>query len=187
MEDFYFERFDERGAAFYELLVKLHVFDWAYSATAKLVEAAVDRGSRLLEVGPGVGKLAGLLERRGYRLVGVDVSPAMLRRARRRTSADLVAGASWALPVRPGAFDGAVALFTLHHWGPHRESAERVARALSPGGRFVAVEVDKDRLPLVGDHSCSERCLRDVLGALFDVKIIRRYPLIAAVAERKNR
>ncbi|KUO83467.1 MAG: hypothetical protein AT711_07840 [Thermoproteus sp. CIS_19] len=106
MEDFYFERFDERGAAFYELLVKLHVFDWAYSATAKLVEAAVDRGSRLLEVGPGVGKLAGLLERRGYRVVGVDVSPAMLRRARRRTSADLVAGASWARRCGPARLTG---------------------------------------------------------------------------------
>ncbi len=180
----YFEHFDERGAAFYELLVRLRIFDWAYSATAKLVDGAADRGARLLEIGPGVGKLAAVLERRGYRVVGVDVSPAMLRRARRRTSADLVAGASWALPVRQSAFDGAVALFTLHHWGPHKESVEEVARALRPGGRFVAVEVDRDRMPLVGDHSCSERCLREVLGARFGVKIIRRYPLIAAVAEK---
>ncbi len=180
----YFEHFDERGASFYDLLVRLKVFDWAYSIAAKVVEAIAPKGSRLLEIGTGVGKLAGLLERRGYRVVGVDVSTAMLRRARRRTSADLVAGASWALPVRDGAFDAALALFTLHHWGPHEPSVEQVSKALRRGAKFVVFEADRDRLPLVGDHSCTAKCLEEVLGKRFDVKILRRFPLVTAVAEK---
>ncbi|MEL9989862.1 MAG: class I SAM-dependent methyltransferase [Thermoproteus sp.] len=180
----YFEYFDERGAAFYEWLVKLRVFDWAYSITAREVEKAAPRGARILEVGPGVGKLASLLEGRGYRVVGVDVSPAMLRRAKRRTSADLVAGASWALPVRDGAFDGAVALFTLHHWGPHEGSTRSVADALRPGAKFVVVEADRKRAPVVGDHGCTAECLGEVLGRRFKVEIRRRFPLVIAHAER---
>ncbi|MEZ0249146.1 MAG: class I SAM-dependent methyltransferase [Thermoproteus sp.] len=180
----YFEHFDERGAAVYEWLVRLKVFDWAYSITAREVERATPRGARILEVGPGLGKLAASLEKRGYRVVGVDVSPAMLRRARRRTSADLVAGASWALPVRDGAFDGAVALFTLHHWGPHERSAASVAAALRPGAKFVVVEADRERAPVAGDHSCTARCLEEVLGGRFKVEIRRRFPLVIAHAER---
>lgn len=183
--DFYFEYFDERGAAVYDLLVKLRVFDWAYAAAAKAVEAVASKGSRLLEIGVGVGKLAGILEGRGYRVVGVDVSPAMLRRALKRTSADLIAGASWALPLRGEAFDAAVALFTVHHWGPHEPSAKRVREALRPGGTFLVVEADKGRVPLVGSHGCTPKCLEEALGPHFEVGARRKFPLLIAEAKRK--
>ncbi len=165
-------------------MIKLRVFDWAYAVAAEAVEAVAPRGSKLLEIGAGAGKLAGILERRGYRVVGVDVSPAMLRRARKRTSADLIAGASWALPLRDEVFDVAVALFTLHHWGLHEPSARRVSSALKPGGKFVVIEADKDRVPLVVDHGCTAKCLEEALAPFFKVAVKRKFPLIIAEAER---
>lgn len=90
-------------------------------------------GSAVLEIGPGVGALLKMLEKEGYFAVGVDASPPMLYYARRRGAGDAAAGVSFALPAKSERFDGAVALFTVHHWGPHEPSAGEVYRALRPG------------------------------------------------------
>jgi SAM-dependent methyltransferase len=154
----YFEYFDEEGAQMYEWLVRLRLFEWAYRIALRELEAAAPRGASVLEIGPGIGRVLELLERRGYRAVGVDVSPAMLRRAKRRTSADLLVGGSWRLPLR-GALDAALAVFVLHHWGDHSSSIDSVARALRPGGVFVVLEADLSRAPAAG-HGCTPECLR---------------------------
>jgi len=178
------ERFDERTAAFYEWLVSLRVFDWAYSAAAKAVAKVAKPGGRVLEVGPGTGALMRGLEAAGYRVVGIDVSPPMLKYAKRRGAGDPLAGASFAQPLRGAAFDAAVALFTLHHWGPHGPSAAEVKRVLKPGAYFVAIEVDKARMPLVGSHGCTKRCLEEVLSD-FDVVVERRFLLLVAYAKAR--
>lgn len=176
----YFEQFDERGAAFYDWLVKLRLFDWAYKAALAALEAAAPPGFKVLEVGPGVGRLLGMLERRGYVPYGVDVSPAMLKRAKARSAADLVNAGSWRMPLRR-YFDAAVAVFTVHHWGDHASSVDSLACALKPGAPFVVVEVDQRRAPAHG-HGCSEDCLRASLGGRFSVEVRRRWPLLIATA-----
>ncbi|CCC81717.1 class I SAM-dependent methyltransferase [Thermoproteus tenax] len=178
----HFEYFDERGARVYEWLVRLRLFEWAYSATIKELARLVPPGARVLEIGPGVGRMLQRMERFGYRLYGADISTAMLRRAVRRTSAGLVAGASWALPFKRRSFDAGVALFTLHHWGPHDESVRAAASVLREGGVFLAVEVDGDRI-YAGGHSCTARCLTEALSPYFNVAIKRRFPLIFAVGK----
>ena len=95
-----------------------------YDATRSLpkgVEAGVaDRLARLLrdertlEIGVGTARWAQPLEARGVDLVGVDLSPAMLRIARgkgfqRAMRADVVR-----LPFRAGTFDGVLSNHVLH-------------------------------------------------------------------------
>ena len=49
---------------------------------ARLVDAMVERSSRILDAGCGPGRLAGALHRRGHDVVGVDVDPALIDAAR---------------------------------------------------------------------------------------------------------
>ena len=106
----------------------------------------------------------------------------MLRFSRARGVS--VAGVSFLLPTRGEVFDVAMALFTLHHWGDHGPSLREVKRALKPGGRFLVVEVDQARMPLVGSHGCTLRCLQEVLSTEFEVAVERRFPLLFAVAKK---
>lgn len=100
-------------------------------------------GDRVLDLACGPGRHAAELERRGARVVGFDLSRAMLRRARERAQAGgmLVRGDMRALPFRDGSFALAVNLFTSFGYflddSEHRLVVRQVAAALAPGGHFV--------------------------------------------------
>lgn len=81
------------------------------------------------------------------RLAGLDLSPEMLRRARRRLDerAALVVGSAARLPVRTGAFDLVVATSALHHWGDPAAVFREIRRALGPGGRIAITDWCADR------------------------------------------
>ncbi len=178
------ETFDKRGSNFYNFLVSLGIFNWAYGLALKILKRHVKPGSFVLEIGPGVGALLKLLEKSGYSALGVDASPPMLKYAAKRAPGVSVAGVSFALPARGEVFDGALALFTMHHWGPHEPSVGEVYRVLKPGGVFIVIEVDLERMPLVGSHGCTKRCMEEALGQKFDVAVERRFPVLVAVARK---
>ena len=98
-------------------------------------------GDRILDLACGPGRHAAALERLGGRVVGFDLSRAMLRRARERTRVGLVRGDMRALPFRAGSFALAVNLFTSFGYflsdDEHRRVVYQVAAALAPGGHFV--------------------------------------------------
>lgn len=48
---------------------------------ARMIDAMVDRNSRILDAGCGPGRVAGALAQRGHRVVGVDADPALLAAA----------------------------------------------------------------------------------------------------------
>jgi len=127
--------------------------DDARSAVALVRRVAPWRvGDRVLDLACGPGRHAAELERLGARVVGFDLSRAMLRRARERTGQGtaLVRGDMRALPFRPGTFKVAINLFTS--FGYFREDAEhrlvlgQVAAALAPGGRFVLDYLNADQV-----------------------------------------
>jgi SAM-dependent methyltransferase len=91
--------------------------------------------ARVLEVGAGDGELAATLAEAGYDVVAID--PASSTEAVR--------------PVAPheleeDPFDAAVAVVSLHHVEPLRESVRRLAALVRPGGRLVVDEIDVERL-----------------------------------------
>jgi ubiquinone/menaquinone biosynthesis C-methylase UbiE len=109
---------------------------WQRTALAYLPAAGT-----VLEVGFGPGHLLADLATAGYRPVGLDLSPAMLRQARRRGLAlRLCRGRAEALPFAPGIFDAVVLTFPTPFaydpaWLRHSQ------RVLKPGGRLVVVEM----------------------------------------------
>ncbi len=101
----------------------------------------LESGARILDLACGPGRHAAEFAHAGGRVVGFDLSRAMLRRAHERTSAVLVRGDMRALPFKNGSFDLAVNLFTSFGYflddAEHARVVRQVAATLAPGGHFV--------------------------------------------------
>jgi SAM-dependent methyltransferase len=139
---------------------------------ARLVDAMVPRGSRVLDAGCGPGRVGGELARRGHTVVGVDVDPLLVEAAR----ADHPAGdwhvgdlAELDLPAAGVAepFDVAVMagnVLTFVAPGTEAEVLRRIRAHLAPGGRLVvgfgagrgypfeALDADADAAGFVVQH-----------------------------------
>ncbi len=92
------------------------------------------------DVGCGPGHVTRFLAARHPGVLGLDLSPAMVAIARERAPGLPCAVASMlALPVRDGAWAGAVALYSIIHLSPPERAAafRELARALRPGGRLL--------------------------------------------------
>ena len=117
--------------------------------------AAVESGERVLEIGVGTGLSFRQLLRRnpdGF-TDGVDVTPAMLRRARRRAHRAptnnwrLQHGDAYALPFSENTFDLVFSSYVFDLF-PQRDFApllRECARVLRPGGRLVLVTMTAPR------------------------------------------
>lgn len=117
-----------------------------------LERLAIRRGTRLLDVACGTGRAAALALARGAIVTGVDFSPRMLSRARRRAvGARFQRAEADALPFPDGAFDAALCNFGLLHFAQPGEVLAEMARVLAPGGLLAAtVWAPPDRMRLVG-------------------------------------
>lgn len=106
----------------------------------QLVEqAGVTAGQRVLDVAVGDGNAAILAARRGASVVGVDLTPAQIDRARARCLAegvdvDLRIGDAEALDVGDGEFDVVVSAMGVIFAPNHERAAAELARAVRPGG-----------------------------------------------------
>jgi len=127
---------------FYNLLSGTGVFQRHYDLVAEDIRSC-SLGSSVLDVGTGPGWLLVKLHRLcpAARLVGVDISPAMVSRARENLRksgcADAVelreAGAQ-SLPFADGSFDTVVSTGSLHHWKDPVAGLDEVYRVLRAGG-----------------------------------------------------
>jgi SAM-dependent methyltransferase len=116
--------------------------------------------ARLLDMGCGTGWTTAFFARRGYNVVGQDISPDMIRCARDNDLLDemsvarFVVGDYEALPLR-GVFDCVVFFDSLHHAEDERAALRAAYEALRPGGICVASE------PGVG-HARSRESIENV-------------------------
>lgn len=100
-------------------------------------------GARILDVACGAGRHAGALARRGYHVVGIDLSPPMLEEARRRFREGprlrFLRRDMRRLAFR-AEFDAVVSLYTSFGYFTNAENEaalRRMARALAPGGKLL--------------------------------------------------
>ena len=98
-------------------------------------------GSDVLELGCGAGTPGAVVLARRHRYVGVDISAAQLRRARRRVPTAVFVEADYTmLDVAPGSLDAVAAILTLTHVPriEHSVLLSRIASWLRPSGWFLA-------------------------------------------------
>lgn len=107
---------------------------------ARLVElAALPAGASVLDVGTGTGHTGLAFAAAGARVVGLDLTRAMLAEARglaasRAAAFEPTLGAAEALPFADGAFDAVVCRYCAHHFVDARAAVHEMARVVRPGG-----------------------------------------------------
>jgi demethylmenaquinone methyltransferase / 2-methoxy-6-polyprenyl-1,4-benzoquinol methylase len=105
-------------------------------------EAVVRPGDRVLDACCGTGDLAVACARTGGKVTGLDFSPRMLERARRKSSAvTWIEGDLLALPFADGSFDAATVGFGVRNVADLERGLAELARVLVPGGRLGLLEI----------------------------------------------
>jgi ubiquinone/menaquinone biosynthesis C-methylase UbiE len=112
--------------------------------------ARLAEGESVLDIGCGTGTLAIAARRRvgpAARIAGIDPSPEMIARARRkarRAGAAVTFDTAVAeqLPFEAGSFDVVLSTVMLHHLPEdvRQKCIAEVRRVLRPGGRFLALD-----------------------------------------------
>lgn len=145
-----------------ELYEARHSFVWHFGEAA-LAMLDPKRGERILDLGCGPGHLTHKIAERGAAVTGVDASPEMIALARRNYP-DLSFVLEDAARMQfSEEFDAVFSNAALHWMLEARAVAGAFARALRPGGRFVAELGGKGNLRQI--ESAVEKIAHRYLGA----------------------
>jgi ubiquinone/menaquinone biosynthesis C-methylase UbiE len=131
----------DRFARWYDLVEGIPDLVWIRKLRRRLLAHA---GGSVIEVAVGTGKNLPYLPR-SCRIIGVDVSPAMLQRARQR-AADLGIPASFvvadaaALPFAEHAADTVVSSLTTCTFPDPDAALREMRRVCQPAGRILLIE-----------------------------------------------
>jgi demethylmenaquinone methyltransferase/2-methoxy-6-polyprenyl-1,4-benzoquinol methylase len=110
------------------------------------VEAVVRPGDRVLDACCGTGDLAVAAGKAGGRVTGLDFSPRMLERARRKApSIEWVEGDVLALPFENGSFEAATVGFGVRNVADLEGALAELRRVLVVGGRLAILEITTPR------------------------------------------
>jgi len=152
LKRFHSEGIPRLGAILYNALSGTSVFQRHYKLIARDILGDRAEGS-LLDIGTGPGRL--LLELHqlspGMRLVGIDISPSMVVKAR-QNMADV--GLSGVIEIREGnasqmafgddSFDIVVSTGSIHHWKDPTAGLNEVYRVLKPGAYALMYDLVSD-------------------------------------------
>jgi demethylmenaquinone methyltransferase/2-methoxy-6-polyprenyl-1,4-benzoquinol methylase len=109
-------------------------------------EAVVRPGDRVLDACCGTGDLALAAARAGGRVTGLDFSPRMLERARRKApELEWVEGDLLALPFADNSFEAGTVGFGVRNVADLPRSLAELRRVLVSGGRVAILEITQPR------------------------------------------
>ncbi len=114
-----------------------------YDATLRLLD---HEHRKVLDVGCGTGLMSAKLAASGRQVLGVDISMAMIERARRMsdTRITFIHGDAEKLPAEDRAFDAVVNLISFHHYPNPTRTVAEFRRVLRPNGRLVLIAFDRN-------------------------------------------
>ena len=103
-------------------------------------------GDRVLDACCGTGDLGIACAKAGGHVTGVDFSPAMLERARRKApELEWLEGDLLALEFADGSFDAATVGFGVRNVEDLGRGIAELRRVLRPGGRLGILEITRPR------------------------------------------
>ncbi len=118
------------------------------NALRMIVQAAAPRQDETaLDVACGGGIVVCAFAPHVKHATGIDMTPAMLDRARQLASDKGIGNVTWdrgdvaSLPYADGAFDIVVTRFSMHHFLKPPNVLREMARVCAPGGRVVVVDM----------------------------------------------
>jgi demethylmenaquinone methyltransferase/2-methoxy-6-polyprenyl-1,4-benzoquinol methylase len=136
----------DRIAPVYDLMNRVMTAGLDQRWRGRAVGEVVWPGDRVLDACCGTGDLAVAAERRGGRVVGLDFSPRMLERARRKSGTiEWVQGDALALPFSDADFDSATVGFGVRNLEDLEGGLRELARVLRPGGKVAVLEITRPR------------------------------------------
>ena len=118
------------------------------NALRMIVEAAMPGpGDTMLDVACGGGIIVCAFAPEVKHATGIDMTPAMLDRARQLAAEKDIVNVSWdqgdvgSLPYADGTFDIVVTRFSMHHFLDPVGVLREMVRVCAPGGRVVVVDM----------------------------------------------
>ncbi len=113
------------------------------NSIAAVLRSLAEGAERILEVGCGTGRWLAELRPIVRQVYGLDLSPGMLREARRQHGLlDLACGRAEQLPFPEAAFDLVFCVNALHHFDQPRAFICEARRLLRPGGALAVINMD---------------------------------------------
>ncbi|MGN6665168.1 MAG: class I SAM-dependent methyltransferase [Solirubrobacterales bacterium] len=109
-----------------------------------------DREASWLELACGPAAISRALAAKVGRVQGVDLTPAMVEKAREEAvaegidNAEFSVGDATALAFEDASFDGAVTRFSFHHIPAPQRVLEEMGRVVRPGGRVIVSDLLTD-------------------------------------------
>lgn len=140
------------GSVFYNAVSRTKIFHRHYELVARDV-AHCGTAECLLDIGTGPGHLLLAMRKTlpDAKLVGVDVSPAMVAQARRNIEAcgrdsriEVRVADANALPFADGTFDLVVSTASLHHWKHVLHALSETHRVLKVNGCALLYDLVRD-------------------------------------------
>jgi predicted TPR repeat methyltransferase len=172
-DDYVRALFDQTAAAFDVKLEQLR-----YRAPQLVVDALIRHArqtslANVLDAGCGTGLCGPLLRPLCQRLIGIDLSPNMIERARGRAAYDelITVELSAFMRANPDSFDAVISADTLVYFGSLEDPLSAAREALYIGGLLVftlealAGDEAAHRLQFHGRYAHSEGYVRDALAA----------------------
>jgi ubiquinone/menaquinone biosynthesis C-methylase UbiE len=119
-----------------------------------LAALKLGESDRLLDVGCGPGVAVCEAAPLVAQATGLDLSPAMVARARSRAAGmpnvEIVEGESGRLPFADGAFTAVLSTTSFHHYPDPDRALDEMRRVLEPSGRIALGDLSSDRLVMRG-------------------------------------
>ncbi len=137
------DRFTRTAGVFADYVLKERVFE-----AERLLRLAAPRGTeRAIDVACGPATLARIFAPHVRWIAGLDLTPAMLERARREAAErnlanfSAIRGNVLQMPFRDATFDLVVTSYSIHHLPDAAAAVAEISRVLKRGGKFALLDM----------------------------------------------
>lgn len=94
----------------------------------KTLAAELDDCTRILDLGVGTGRFAEPMQKKGFKVVGIDISRKMISKAKKKSVRNLFLADARHIPFRDKTFDATISVHLLHLISEWRRTLGEVCR-----------------------------------------------------------